>query len=296
MSNGDSRTEKTASVIINICLVLFSLLCIYPFYYMLIYSVSSPAEASSITWRPIGFTMSNFKQVIEKAGFYQAAVISLLRTVLGTLITVGCCSFFGYLVTKKNMVGRKFIYRLLVITMYFDAGIVPTYLVIKAYGLINNFWVYILPKALVAYYVVLIKTFVEQLPPSLEESATLDGAGTLRCWWSIVLPISKPIIATISVFSAVAQWNSWFDSHIYTTKDSLWSLQYILYRYLQEIQQLSDAILDNPGSGDMSMLLSVTPATVRMTITAIVTIPILLVYPFMQKYFIKGIQLGAVKE
>jgi len=294
MIDKPTKGERVFSVFNIILNLLFAFLCLYPFYYMLIFALSDSAVSYKVIWHPVSMTLDNFRTVLSKEGFFSALRISVLRTVIGTTVTLLCCSFLGYLVTKKNMVGRKFIYRMLVATMYLEAGLVPTYLVIRAYGLINSFWVYIIPKAVMAYYVILIKTFIEQLPPALEESAMIDGAGPVRCWWSIVLPLSKPILATIAVFASVLQWNSWIDSHLYTTKSELWSLQYLLYRYLQEIQNISNAM---EQLGDtMSQAIAMTPDVVRMTITALVTLPILAVYPFMQRYFIKGIQLGAEKE
>ena len=291
------RKRASASErIFNICnvtlLILFAVICIYPFYYMLIYSVSNPVKAGSITLLPVGLTLENYVKVFSLSGFGRASIVSVLRTLIGTSVTVMCCGFFGYLVTKQKMIGRKFIYRLLVVTMYVDGGLIPTYLVLNAYGLTNNYWVYILPTALSAYNVMLIKTFTEQIPGALEESARIDGAGTVRCWWSVILPLSKPILATIAVFAAVGQWNAWFDAHIYITKSKMWSLQYILYRYLQQVQELASAMEE--ASAEMQAI-QITPATVRMTITAVVTLPILFVYPFMQRYFMKGMLLGAVK-
>ena len=288
-----SFSEKVFNVCNITVLLAFTLLCIYPFYYMLIYSVSDPNTAYGITLLPSGFSLENYKEVFQINGIGRAAIISVLRTVAGTGLTVLCCSFFGYLVTKERMVGRKFIYRMLVLTMYVDGGLIPTFLVLNAYGLMNSYWVYILPSALTAYNVILIKTFMEQLPPSLEESAALDGAGPVRIWWSIIMPLSKPILATIAVFAAVGQWNSWFDAHIYITKSEMWPLQYVLYRLLQQVQAIADAMEDKHTAGEV--LMSITPATVRMTVTAVVTLPIVFVYPFMQKYFMKGILVGAVK-
>lgn len=274
-------------------MLIFTLLCLYPFYYMLIYSVSEPDEAYGITLLPAGLSLANYKEVFQIPDIGRAAIISILRTVIGTSITVLCCSFFGYLVTKQRMVGRKFIYRLLVVTMYVDGGLIPTFLVLNAYGMMNSYLVYVLPTALSAYNVILVKTFMEQLPASLEESAMLDGAGPVCSWWRIIMPLSKPILATIAVFAAVGQWNSWFDAHIYITKREMWPLQYVLYRLLQQVQAVADAMENKHAAGEL--VINITPATVRMTVTAVVTIPIIFVYPFMQKYFMKGILIGAVK-
>jgi putative aldouronate transport system permease protein len=272
---------------------LFALLCIYPFYYMLIYSLSNPELSSrSITLLPKGFTFENYAKVFTLPNFNTAIFVSVGRTIAGTVITVACCSFFAYLVTKKNMYFRKTIYRILVVTMYISGGLIPTYLVMNAYGLVNNYLIYIIPSALSAYNVILIKTFIEQLPDSLEESALLDGAEYFQCWWHIIIPLSKPILATIAVFSAVSQWNAWFDAHIYITKTNMWPLQYILYRYLKQVQTLTTQLEDSFSD---SQVYRITPEAVRMTITAVVTIPILFIYPFMQRYFMKGLLIGAIK-
>lgn len=286
-------SEKVFSVCNVIFLLLFAVTCIYPFYYMLIYSFSDPNEAYKITILPVGFTLENYKKASAISGIGRAAIISVLRTVIGTVLTVSCCSFFGYLVTKQRMVGRKIIYRLLIVTMYVDGGLIPAYLVMNAYGLCNTYWIYILPTALSAYNVMLIKTFVEQIPPALEESAMIDGAGTLRCWRSVILPLSKPILATIAVFAAVEQWNAWFDAHIYVIDSKMWTLQYVLYRFLKQVTELAKAMEESTFADPGAVV--ITPDTVRMTITAIVTLPILFVYPFMQRYFMKGMLLGAVK-
>lgn len=174
---------------------------------------------------------------------------------------------------------------------------ISTFIVIKSYGLLNNFWVYILPLLVSAYNIVLIKTYVEQLPQSLEESARLDGAGYIKVFTAIILPLSKPIIATVAVFVAVGQWNSWFDNHIYTRgAESLTTLQYLLYNYLNEAQRLADQIKNSVNGGDISQMMSnISSKGIRMTITVLASLPIFMIYPFMQKHFVKGIMVGAVK-
>ena len=207
------------------------------------------------------------------------------------------CSFLGYLFTKNEMPARKWVYRFLILTMYINGGMISTFIVIKSYGLLNNFWVYILPLLVSAYNIVLIKTYVEQLPQSLEESARLDGAGYIKVFTAIILPLSKPIIATVAVFVAVGQWNSWFDNHIYTRgAESLTTLQYLLYNYLNEAQRLADQIKNSVNGGDISQMMSnISSKGIRMTITVLASLPIFMIYPFMQKHFVKGIMVGAVK-
>ncbi|HOJ11351.1 MAG TPA: carbohydrate ABC transporter permease [Clostridiales bacterium] len=294
MKKNVSISSFVFDIINFVVLTVFGFLCFYPFYYMLIYSLSDPVEATKgVALLPRGLTLKNYWAVIHLEEIPLATVVSVFRTILAAVITIGCSSFLGYLVTKKEMYFRKFIYRYVVATMYVGGGLIPTYLTLRAYGLRNTFFVYIIPGAISAYYVVLTKTFFEQIPESLEESAMLEGAGILTCWARIVMPLSKPILATIAVFSLVAEWNYWFDSHIYITNDKLYTLQYVLYLYNQKAQSVADALKINPILSEDAM--KITPATVRMTITAVVTIPILMVYPFMQRYFVKGMMIGAIK-
>ena len=279
-------------------LALFVLVCLYPFYYIFINAISNPALASrgvTITFYPVEITFRNFVEVFKQPGLANAAFISLARTLVGTALTVACSSFFGYLVTRKDMYFRKTIYRLLVVTMYFSPGLIPVYLVIRSYGMLNTFWVYLLPYMMSAYYVILCKTFIEQMPPSLEESAMLDGAGTLRIFVRIIFPLSIPIIATIAVFAAVAQWNSWFDNYVYVPSNKgIKTLQLILRELLMEAEQIANrAKTGGLGMGDSAN--EITPMAIRMTVTTVVTLPVLFVYPFMQRFFIKGIMLGAIK-
>lgn len=289
-----TKGEVAFDVINVLVLLVITIACLYPFYYMLIYALSSPDQLfKGITFFPRGITLENFARTLSDTSLAHGLLVSVLRTVVGSVLTIVCCSFFAYLCSKKDMYGRKFIYRFVVSTMYLTAGLIPTYLVYRAYGLRNTFAVYILPTVIVPYYVVLLKTFFEQLPPALEESALLDGANTFQVWFKVVMPLSKPIVATIATFAMVAQWNAWFDTNIYISNDKLYTLQYILYTYLQEAQALAN--MANSTVDVIDLANTITPQTVRMTITAIVTIPVLCVYPFMQRYFVKGIMIGAVK-
>ncbi|MCL2060325.1 MAG: carbohydrate ABC transporter permease [Oscillospiraceae bacterium] len=273
---------------------LIMFLSLYPFYYIFIYSISDSVQAiKGITFYPRGFTLDNYVGIFQQEGIPRAAMISVLRTVTGTMLTVFCSSFFGYLMTKQKMYFRKIIYRFMVITMYISAGLIPWYLTMRMYGFNNNFLVYIMPGALNAFHVILIKTFIEQLPASLEEAAIVDGAGTLMIFTRVIFPLSMPIIATISVFTAVGQWNSWFDNLIFMVgRPDYNTLQIILYNLLRRAGTISSNI-DMTSAEQMAK--RITPDSIRMTITMVVTFPILFVYPFAQKYFVKGIMIGAIK-
>lgn len=289
-----STSRRVFQVLNALFFVLFTFLCVYPLWYVLIQSLSSGNTGKAV-FLPEGFTLKNYVQVFQMPNVAHAMGVSVLRTVVGTVATVGACMLLGYLFTKEEMPGRKVLYRLLVVTMYVSGGLIPTYLVYKSYGLLNNFWVYILPGAVSAYYVILIKTFVEQLPKAVEESAMIDGANTLTIFARIILPVSLPIVATIAVYAAVRQWNSWFDNHVYAlTNKNILTLQYMLYKYLNEAERIAKELQEM--STDMANVDNLlTPRGVRMTVTMVTVIPVLFIYPFLQRYFIKGIMIGAVK-
>lgn len=294
MTKSVSAGSKIFNGITIVLLTLFGLLCFFPFYYLIIYSISDPSlAATGITFYPKGFSLENFKAVFELDAIPKAALVSVVRTVCAASLTVICSSFFAYLMTHKDIYCRKLIYRFVILTMYVSGGIIPTYMVYRFYGITNTFWVYIIPGIISAYYVILTKTFIEQIPDELEEAATIDGAGIFICYFKIILPLSKPILATIAVFSLVAEWNYWFDTLIYVTNENLYTLQYVLYEYLENAQRLTNQLSARPGA--MNSAAAITPMSIRMTITLVVTLPILCVYPFMQRYFVEGIMLGAVK-
>lgn len=292
MARKESISRKAFNVLNVLFFLLIILICLYPLWYILIQSLSDGANATHALLLPVNFTLENYRMILGHQDLGHALLISVLRTVIGTTLTVFGCMLLGYLFTKEDMPFRKFLYRMLTITMYVSGGLIPTYLVYKAYGINNTFWVYLLPTVIDAYYVILVKTFVESLPSAVEESAMLDGAGVLTIFLKIIMPMSLPIIATIAIYASVAQWNSWFDNHLYCiNNENLETLQYLLYKYMREAQHIAQEMREkNPTMG-----VKITPRGVRMTITMITTIPILLVYPFMQRYLEKGLLIGAVK-
>jgi multiple sugar transport system permease protein/putative aldouronate transport system permease protein len=224
-------------------------------------------------------------------------MVSVARTILGTALMVLASAFLGYLVTKQKMYGRSFIYRFIIITMYFNAGLIPWYLNMSMMGLTNNFWGYIIPGIVAPFNIILVKTYIESIPKDLEESAEIDGAGYFTIFWRIILPLSKPILATIAIFGAVGNWNSFTDSMILmSAKPALYTLQYRLYIYLTSTSDL--AALMNSGGGTVSegvLNAALNMRTMRLTVAMVTILPVLLVYPFMQRFFEKGIMIGAVK-
>ena len=292
MVHHDSVSRKIFNVFNILFFLVIITLCLYPLWYIFIQSLSSgPLAVNAVAW-PINFTLKNDADVFKSGDVPHAFLISVLRTSIGTACTLLACMLLGYLFSKEDMPLRKVMYRILIITMYVSGGLIPTYLVYKAYRLTNSFLVYILPAVVDAYYVILIKTYVEQLPISVEESAMIDGAGTMCIFLKIILPMSLPIVATIAIYASVGQWNSWFDNHIYAISNKkILTLQYMLYRYLQEAESIVRELKErDPGAA-----VPITPRGVRMTVTMITVVPVLCIYPFFQRYLIKGLMIGAVK-
>jgi len=287
-------SEKLFQSVNLLFFLIIAFICTYPFYYIFIYTISDPVKAAGgLLLLPKGLNFFNYEKLLGMKSLYTTLYISVLRTVIGTVITVACCTFFSYIVTKQDLYFRKFIYRFVVITLYFNAGLIPWYLTMRYLHLDNNFLLYVLPSAISGFYIVLIKTYIEQLPAALEESAMIDGAGYWTIFRTIIVPLSMPIVATIAVFAAVGQWNAWQDNYFLVSKPSLQTMQVMLYNYLNSAASMANVsptdLLENKNAHKM------TPEAIKMTITMLVTLPILFVYPLMQRYFVKGIMLGAVK-
>lgn len=278
---------------------LMVLICAYPFYYLIINSISANdlSAAGDIRFWPRGVHFANYVEVFHLRGLSQAAIVSLGRTVLGTVATVLASAFLGFMFTQKRMWKRQFWYRFTVITMYFSAGLIPLFIIMKTLHLTNSFWVYILPWIVQPFFIILVKTYVEAMPESLQEAAELDGANIVQVFLRVYLPNMTPILATVAIFTAVAQWNSFQDTLIYITDQSLYTLQFLLYMFINQASSLAQAA--QSSGGDLSSIVSAatsqTPTSIRMTVSVIVVLPIIFVYPLFQRHFVKGIMLGAVK-
>lgn len=282
---------------------IFTILCIYPFYYIFIYSISNPKDIyKGIMWIfPHSPTLLNYQQMLRVDGMLNAFLISVSRTVLGTALTILTTGLFAFVIIKPNLPFRKLFYRGTIISMYINAGIIPWYITMMNYGLKNNFLLYIIPGIINAFFLVLIKTYMESIPASLEESALIDGAGVFTIYFKIMFPICMPVFAAVAVYSAAGQWNSWYDNFMLINNTVLDTFQYKLLTVLNQADTLSQQIKSGTGVGqtiDPELLArsqNVTPTSLKMTMAMIVTVPVLLVYPFLQKYFVKGILIGAIK-
>lgn len=270
---------------------LITLICAYPFYFLLICTISDNqmVNLGQIRLFPQGIHFDNYIQIFKVQNLINSFGISVLRTGIGTFAGLIITAYIAYFFTKEDMWCRKFWYRMVVVTMYFSAGMIPTYLNNRMLGLTNSFWIYIVPSLVSVYNMILVKTSIESLPPDLEESAYLDGAGYFTRLFRIVLPLQKPILATVGLFSAVNHWNDFFTTKLYITNPKLYTLQFQLYELLNQVTAAAEQITENDKYA------TITPIGIRLTLTAVVVIPIMCVYPFIQKYYVKGIMVGAVK-
>ncbi len=292
--------DRVISVITYVVYAIFAFVCVYPFYYIFINSISANnlSERGKVIFYPMEIHFQNYINVAKIPGLLNAAKISVLRTVIGTALTVIVAGFLGFMFTRQTLWRRRFWYRFVVVTMYFNAGIIPWYLTMDKLGMTNNFWGYIFPTIVQPFYIILCKTFCESVPKELQDAAEIDGAGTLRIFFSIMLPVIKPILATIAIFAAVNQWNSFQDTLLLMTNtDKLNTLQYVLFQYINQANSLKALISSTTSSSQLAATLAraATATSVRMTVTVVVVLPVMLIYPFFQRFFTKGIMIGAVK-
>lgn len=293
-----SKGDRTFQVINILIFAIFAIICAYPFYYLIINSISANDLSASgkVNFLPHGFQLENYVKVFQLNGLGTAAMVSLGRTVIGTICTVLASVYLGFMFTQQRMWHRKLWYRFMVITMYFNAGLIPMYMTMKTLHLTNSFWVYIIPAIVQPFNIIMAKTYVESIPPALQEAAEIDGAGTMTVFAKVILPTCKPIMATIAIWSAVGQWNSFQDTLIYITDQKLYSLQYLLYTYLNQASSLATMVQQSGGnvSAVANLATQQTPTSIRMTISVIVVLPILFVYPI-SRNLVKGIMIGSVK-
>ncbi len=291
--------DRIISIVTYIVYSIFAFVCAYPFYYIFINTISSNdlSQRGKVIFWPKEVHFNNYIQVMKISGLFQAMKVSVARTVIGTIVTVLVAAFLGYMFTRETMWHRKLWFRLVAATMYFNAGIIPWFITMDNLGLRNNFWVYIFPVAVQPFYIILCKTFVESVPKELQDAAEIDGAGTLRVFFQIIIPIIKPILATVAIFAAVAQWNSFQDTLLLVTDDKLYTLQYTLYNYINQASSLKALVNNSTSSANLAASLAhaQTATSIRMTVTIVVVTPIILIYPIFQRFFTKGIMIGAVK-
>ncbi|CAG7645411.1 carbohydrate ABC transporter permease [Paenibacillus allorhizosphaerae] len=286
--------EKGFQLALVVFFSVFSAAMLYPFVHELAVSFSTPVEAirPGLHIFPLEWSLEAYKTVFVSSQIWIGFGNTIFRTVVGTLLSLIFMSMVAYPLSKKYLPHRTFYTMLIVFTMFFQGGLIPTYLLIKQLGLINSHWVYVLapPFLISTFSMLILRNFFMQIPSELEDSAKMDGASDIRVLVSLILPLSKPILATVGLWSAVNHWNAWFDGLLYIQDPAKMVLQIYLRRLVVENQtQEMQALLDQPGVQNMI------PETIKAATLMVATIPILIVYPFLQKYFVKGIFVGSLK-
>ncbi|WP_249900779.1 carbohydrate ABC transporter permease [Paenibacillus sp. PK3_47] len=290
-----SKSERAFDIFLYVFLTLVMIVTLYPFLNVLAISFNESTDTvrGGIYIWPREWTLDNYERIFSYTGLIQGFKISLLRTVSGTLLGLASSAMLAFTLSRPEFRARKFISVFLALTMYFSGGMVPMYILMRDMNLIGTFWIYILPGAVSAFNVFIIRSFMDGLPFALQESAKLDGANDFKIFYKIILPLCKPVLATIALFLAVGQWNEWFSTYLYNgNKAHLTTLQYELMKVLATTNQGSGMVNANDMAQQMAQI---SPESIKMAITIVVTVPILVVYPFLQKYFVGGMTLGAVK-
>jgi len=290
------KSERMFDIFNIVIMCLLCIVTLYPYLNQLAISLNQGADTAfgGITIFPRKFTMVNYSTVIANKSFISATVISVSKVLLGVfwalLVTTGA----AYGVTRKNLPGRSFFSWFFAIPAYISAGVVPIYILFRYLHMINNFLVYILPAGFVFYNMVIIRSFLQELPASLEESAQIDGANEIQILFKVVIPLSMPVLATVALWVAVGQWNDWSTTLLYITDNELFPLQYLMMRLIKESEMAQEMVTTAIMMGSDTQF-KPTSESIKAATLIVSTLPIILCYPFLQKYFVKGVVLGAVK-
>ncbi|SFE44068.1 putative aldouronate transport system permease protein [Paenibacillus catalpae] len=278
-------------------IVAIFIVTFYPFWNVFIISLNSAEDTlrGHLYLWPREFSLASYKQILTDSEIWTAIRVTLMRTVIGTPLAVITISMLAFALSKKELVANRFWTLYFVFTMYFGGGLIPYYMVLKSFHLIDSFMVFIVPGLMNVFYMIIIRTFMQGLPQELDESAKMDGANYIQIFFRIILPLTTPVLATIGLFTAISHWNSWFDSYVFTYNPDLKTLQAVLVKILNQYQTGS-MVGDAQAMANSAKRLAVSPDTIRMAATMVATLPIIMVYPFLQKYFVKGMTLGAVKS
>lgn len=273
-------------------MIAICFITLYPIWYIIVNSLNEGADAmlGGIFWWPRKFTLENYQSVFQNSGITKAFGVTIARTIIGTATNVLFTAMVAYPLSKDDLVGRKFYMTMGTITMFFSGGLIPQFLLYKNMGLLDSFWVYIIPSLFNFFNLLIFVNFFREIPVALEESASLDGATDWTIFARIILPLSKPVLATIALFSGVIHWNDYFAGVIFINNSDLQPIQTFLYRIVAESgsnQVMAAAGNINRTTSSMS---------IKLATMVVTTLPIVCVYPFLQKYFVKGMMIGAVKE
>lgn len=286
--------DKVFTVCNTLFMIAFVIITLYPVINTLAIAFNDGTDAlrGGIYLWPRKVTLKNFITVLQKDNLITGAYITVARTVLGTGLSLVANAILAYIVSRKRFLFKRQLSLFWVITMYVNGGMIPTFLLYKNLGLTNSFWVYVIPGMVSAFNMLVIRTYMNGIPDSLEESAQLDGAGYMTIFWKIISPLCKPVYATVALFVAVGQWNSWFDAMLYNRMSSQYTtLQYELMKLLSSVTNQGNSVEAMKNAAG-----TVTPTSVRAAATILTMLPIVCLYPFLQRYFVTGLTIGGVKE
>ena len=290
------KIESKKTAFDYVLMVLFCgmiVMTVYPFLNVLAISLNDPMDTMrNVNFViPRQFTLANYRFIFAENNMVQPMIMSVVKTLVGTGLGVVFTAMLAYVLSRKDFYFNKSFTIIFIVTMYVSGGMIPEYLlVMRTLRMGNNFWVYIIPGLIWVYNVILVRSFIEGMPLALQEAAKIDGANDFTIWLKVILPLCKPVLATVALFIAVGQWNSFMDTYLYARE--LPTLQYVLYEIMESAQ-----IKVDPHAAALGQLKNtVSPMSVRMAVTVVATVPILVVYPFLQKYFVGGMTLGAVKD
>ena len=292
-------SDRIMYIFIYAFLIMLTFVTFYPFWNALVISLNKGMDTAmgGVTFWPRSFSLENYEVVFKDKRLLNGFGVSVMRTIIGTILSILMTSIFAFGLSKRELMGRKFYMILCIITMYFSGGLIPSFLLIRSLGLMNSFWVFIIPGLISVWNMIIFRTFFNGLPAGLEESAKIDGCGNWGTFFRIVLPLSGPVIATLSLFTAIYHWNDWFTPSIYITNENLLPIQTMLKQILNSnimSEQMSN--LDAAAQSQMSKMQSVTSKSLSMATMMVATLPIIMVYPFVQKFFVKGVLVGSLKE
>ncbi|WP_409344928.1 carbohydrate ABC transporter permease [Paenibacillus sp. MBLB4367] len=296
VKNRISQGSTAVDVILYALALVICIITLYPFYLVIILSVSSPMEvaAMNVFWYPKGFFLGSYELIAQDAKMWWAYSNTLIYVVVGTLLNCLMAILGAYPLTVRNLKGRKWVIAFLLIPMYFGGGLIPSYLLVNKLGLYNTMFAIIIPGAVSIWNIILVRTYFTTIPEAIRESASVDGASHWQLLFRIIVPISKPIIAVIAIYTVVGIWNSWFDALVYLPNEKLHPLQMYLYRVVvQQTVDLKTLTMEDAKNAAYAMLSNI---QLKYAIIVFTTLPVIFTYPFFQKYFIKGALLGSLKE
>ncbi|WP_391570961.1 carbohydrate ABC transporter permease [Cohnella sp.] len=292
-------SDRVLMTFIYVFLALLAFSTLYPFWNAIVISFNVGADTAKggVTFWPRAFTWENYNIVFSDDRLLNGFVVTITRTIIGTVTALFMTALLAYGMSKSELIGRKFIMIFFIITMYFGGGLIPTFLLIRSLGMIDTFLVYIIPGMISVWNMIIFRTFFRGLPAGLEESAKIDGCGNWGTFFRIVLPLSGPVLATLGLFTAVAHWNDWFVATIYISNEKLIPVQTML-RQIINASTVTDFLssADSGAIARIEKMQKVTSKSISMATMMVATLPIITLYPFLQRYFVKGVMIGSLKE